>query len=64
MTLGDFLKNKRKEKCLSQYELSKLSGVNITTISLIECNRINPQIKSLGKICKVLDCIDEIEKYL
>jgi len=49
------LKEKRIEKGLSQYELAKLTGVHVTTISKIENGQRLPSLKVAAKLAKVLD---------
>lgn len=64
MTLGEFLKEKRKAKGFTQEKLSEIAAISVAAISLIETDKIKPQSATLGKLCKVLECFDEIEKYL
>jgi len=55
--LNEFSKrliNIRKEKNISAYELSKLSGVNRKTILDIEKGAI-PSLETADKLCKALD---------
>lgn len=55
MNFGDYLKDKRKEKGLSQRQLSELSGVSNTEISRLESgNRQNPSPKILKAISPYL----------
>ena len=54
--LGDSIRNRRNQYGLSQSELSRLSGVDRTTISKIENGeRKTPMVSTLIKIFKVLD---------
>ena len=54
--LGNSIKLRRNELGLSQSELSRLSGVDRTTISKIESGeRKNPLITTLNKIFRILD---------
>ena len=54
--LGDSIRNRRNQYGLSQSELSRLSGVDRTTISKIENGeRKTPMVSTLNKIFKVLD---------
>lgn len=59
-TFGDRLKYSRLNfgiaatTELTQQELSKLSGINSMHISHFECNRRQPSIKNLIKLCKAL----------
>lgn len=53
---GEFLKNKRRELTLSQFELSKILNVNTATISRWENNKNLPDLfsqKNLSKIFKI-----------
>lgn len=53
---GEFLKNKRKELSLSQFELSQILNVNTATISRWENNKNLPDLfsqKNLSKIFKI-----------
>lgn len=55
MNLGDYLKEKRKEKGLSQRKLAELSGVSNTEISRLESgDRQNPSPKTLKAISPYL----------
>jgi transcriptional regulator with XRE-family HTH domain len=42
--------------CLSVDELSKLSGVNITTLSRIRRGSQEPMPKTIGKLARALEC--------
>ena len=51
MNFGDYLKEIRKEKGLSQRQLAELSGISNTEISRLESgNRVNPSPKTLKAI--------------
>lgn len=57
--LGNTIKNNRIRKGLSQIDLSKITGVDSKTISLIERGiRRKPKMETLFKLGNVLDCID------
>ncbi|WP_313132816.1 helix-turn-helix domain-containing protein [Anaerocolumna sp.] len=45
--------------CLSVNELSKLSGVNITTLSRIRKGTQEPMPKTIGKLARALKCKTE-----
>jgi len=63
--LGNTIKNNRIRKGLSQIELSKISGIDTKTISLIERGiRRKPKMETLLKLAEVLDCIDIRLLYL
>jgi DNA-binding XRE family transcriptional regulator len=50
----------RKNKGMTQKELSLASKVNYNTIKKIECGAtMNPGITSVFKICSALDCTVE-----
>lgn len=55
MKLGERLKNIRKEKDLTQEELSKLTGLAPSTISKIENGLIYPTVEQLSVICKAFN---------
>lgn len=59
-----FLQEKRKNKGLSQQELSRISGVPQQTISNIESGaRKNPGIETMAPIAKALGCtLDDLCK--
>lgn len=48
--IGDILKNLRKEKGLTQNELSQIIGITRTTYAGYENNKHEPDIKTLTKI--------------
>lgn len=54
LDVGSRLKAVRKKVGLSQRELSRLSGVNNGTISLIEQNKISPSVSSLKRLLDTL----------
>ena len=49
------LKTLRKEKNLTQQELSKVSGVPKDTLALYEQGKVNPSEKQMGKLGKALN---------
>jgi transcriptional regulator with XRE-family HTH domain len=51
--LSDFFINSRREACLTQKQLSDLSGVSVRTISRIE-NGENPNLPTLRELLKVI----------
>lgn len=55
MSLGEEIRNKRKEKKLTQFDLADKIGLCRNYISDIENDRYNPSLKTLVKISKVLD---------
>jgi len=55
MKLGPKIKNLRKKKGLTQFDLSEKSGLSLRTIQRIENNENKPSIYSLRKIGEVLD---------
>lgn len=51
----------RKNKKITQIELSKKLFVDQTTISKYECGKISPTIEQLPKLAQILDCsIEEL----
>lgn len=60
--MGNKIRERRLEKCMSQDKLADLSGVDRVSISLIETGKtVNPSIKTLGKIALALGTtVDDI----
>lgn len=54
MTIGEFLKKKRKESGLTTRALSALSGVSDSHIVLIEQGKRRPTFEALAKIINAL----------
>lgn len=46
----------RQKKCLTQEDLSKITGIQQSSISKIENCNGNPSLKKLKKIAKGLEC--------
>lgn len=60
-TLGEIVKNKRMELGLTQTGLSKISGVDCKTISLIERNiRKRPLLETLLNLSEALQIYDDL----
>ena len=59
------LKNKKKEKCLTNRKISELSGIPLVTIDkLFSGANANPTIQILQKITAVLECtMDDLIDY-
>lgn len=55
MNIGLKLKIRRIEKGLNQNQLGKAIGVSRQSVSLYERNKIYPGIKTVKKICEILD---------
>jgi transcriptional regulator with XRE-family HTH domain len=53
--LGNIIKSKRKEMKLTQYDLSKKTGLSRNYISDIENGRYMPSTESLSKIAVCID---------
>ena len=53
-TLGERIRETRQRLCLTQKELSAMSGVPITTISCYEANKSDPSLFKLTCIADVL----------
>ena len=56
LAFGASIKSLRLKKGLSQRELAKRSGLDVTYISGIERGVRNPSLKSLEKVAKGLGC--------
>ena len=57
------LKELRKEKGLTQMQLSELVGVKRNTIAMIEIGENKPSLELAMRLAKVLDCnIDDFVK--
>ena len=56
MTLGQRIKQRRKELRLSQSKLSKAAGVSDSSISLWESDTTAPRGENLHKLAKILQC--------
>ena len=55
---GSIIKQERRKKGISITELSKMTGVDIKTISLIERGiRKKPTLETLFKLSNVLECV-------
>lgn len=54
-TLGKRLIKARKEKHLTQEQLSELSGVSLSQLSRLECDKCSPTIDTLLALCSVLE---------
>jgi transcriptional regulator with XRE-family HTH domain len=60
MNLGDYIKEKRKQKGLTQLQLSEMLDIDDTTLSRIEKSKRKIQSNQINKISKALN-IDEQE---
>lgn len=56
MTIGEKIRYIRKEKGLTQKELSKRSGIAEITIRQYEASKYNPKPGAIMKLCVGLDC--------
>ena len=69
MTIGEKIRCIRKEKGLTQKELSRRSGIAEITIRQYEANKYNPKPDAVMKLCAGLNCTindlidDENQKY-
>lgn len=54
-TLGNKIKEKRKERGMTQEELAELSKINLRTVQRIENGETTPRGNSLNSICEVLE---------
>lgn len=55
MGVGNNIRKFRKEKLLTQKELSKLSGVHEVQIARYELGSLNPKLETLKKIAAALE---------
>ncbi|MBQ3330295.1 MAG: helix-turn-helix transcriptional regulator [Ruminococcus sp.] len=63
MLIGEFLQKHMDEQHMSKAELSRRSGVPVTTIgSIISRNNKRVAIETLLKLCKVIGC--DINEYI
>ncbi|EWH08086.1 Cro/CI family transcriptional regulator [Catenovulum agarivorans DS-2] len=56
MSLGDNLKNLRKELNYTQTELSEYTGIKVGHISKLENNDSDPKLSTIYKLMNVLQC--------
>lgn len=62
LRIGQAIATIRKEKGLTQEQLSQITGLDRANIGKIENGRYNVSIDILGKICEALGCrIDIVE---
>jgi transcriptional regulator with XRE-family HTH domain len=54
MTIGEFIREKRLDVGLMQYELANKIGITIAAMNYIEKGRNNPSITTLRKIAEAL----------
>ena len=54
-SLGEILRQLRKERCLSQEELASESGYHRTYISLLERGQKNPSLRTIFELAKALE---------
>lgn len=60
-TIGKSLTKARKAKHLTQEQLSEISGISLSQISRIECDKSSPTVQTLLTLCDVLDVgLDEV----
>lgn len=60
MNLGPTIKNLRKQKGLSQIELSSKVGITQTALSQIENSTTTPHKSTLSKICEELSVPEQV----
>lgn len=62
MTLGEYLKELRRQRHLTQRQLAEKAGVDFSYLSKIENNRLEhtPSIKTLQDLARILE-VDELE---
>lgn len=54
MTIGEKIKQFRKDKGMTQKELSLLSGISVTSIQYYESGKFTPKIEQVEKIAKAM----------
>lgn len=59
MSLGANLKRLRKDKGLSQDQLSKASGIKVAHISRLESDSSDPKLSTIYKLMNALECSAE-----
>lgn len=57
--MNQIIKEKRKEKGITQAQLAKDLGYSKMAISLIESGKMDIPISAIAKICKALDLDEE-----
>ena len=60
MTIGEKIKQLRKDKGMTQKELAVLSGISVTSIQYYESGKFTPKIEQVQKIAKAMN-IPEME---
>jgi transcriptional regulator with XRE-family HTH domain len=55
LSLGDRIKQIRKQKGLTQDQVAEAAGIDSKSLSRIECNRFNPAIDTLQALAVALD---------
>ncbi len=53
-TLGEIIKNRRKELRITQNHLAELAGVSANTLYKLERGQGNPSVEVLNKLAEVL----------
>lgn len=59
--IGNRVAEIRKQRGLTQAELSEITGLQQVNISKIETGKYNVSIDILNKVCKALECEIKIE---
>ena len=54
LMMGDVLTRAREKAGITQEELAERSGVSQVMVSLIECGKVNPTVRTLGKLSEGL----------
>jgi transcriptional regulator with XRE-family HTH domain len=55
LSLGDRIRQIRKQKGLTQDQVAEAAGIDSKSLSRIECNRFNPAIDTLQALAVALD---------
>ncbi len=56
MTPGIILRIRRENKCLTQTQLSEITGIAVPNISLMESGKRNIGVRTAKKLAKALSC--------
>lgn len=54
-TIGELIKEKRRDRYLTQRELADMTGLSVATINNIETNKTLPNSQTIFKLIQILD---------
>lgn len=57
------LELRRMERGFSQYAVARAVGLSPKTVATIEAGLHSPSLKTLRKMCKMLDCSIQLEEH-